>query len=328
MPVLGHAFVGAATALCVPPGPRNPSGGTPRPRSGAALWLPLVVLLAYLPDIAAQLALLLGWPDARVVTHSLLVAIVATPLAAWGVTALVPVTCGRALAVSFFSIVAHDLLDLAQGTDRQPLWPVPIPGMRHNALVPSEPLPEALLFGFGFVAFVLIRIAIRTGRHRPVETRAPSGFPRITWLAMGIVMTAAGGTHALRGLREHQLSQARLLVESRAYQAALDLADRAERWPSTARPGRIDHVRGEAYAGLGERQLAESAFQRSIAADPSYFWAVADLADLYASLDAPAAERQRLLAGPLAQLHATFAGNPALPQVLARIERKLKSGAP
>jgi hypothetical protein len=61
MPVLGHAFVGAATALCVPPTratARDCSSNRRPPRSGEALWIPIVVVLAYVPDIGAQLALL------------------------------------------------------------------------------------------------------------------------------------------------------------------------------------------------------------------------------------------------------------------------------
>jgi membrane-bound metal-dependent hydrolase YbcI (DUF457 family) len=328
MPVLGHAFVGAATALSVPPARARSGDGPAEPLRGATLWLPAMVVLAYLPDIAAQLALLLEWPDARMVTHSLLIGIVVTPLVAWGVTILVPVTYRRALGVSAFSIGAHDLLDLAQGTDRQPFWPISVAHTHSYGLIPSEPLAEALLFGLGFVTFLLIRLAIRP-RQRPFATGAAAPeFPWTTWLAMGLVMAAAGATHALRGLREHQLAEARLLVESRAYRAALDLTDQADRWPSTARPGRIDHVRGEAFAGLGDRRQAESAFRRSMTADPTYFWALADLADLYASLDVPTEERERLLAEPLAKLRTAFATDPALPKVLARLERKLYSVGP
>jgi hypothetical protein len=92
MPVLGHAFVGAATALSVPPARARSGDGSAEPLRGATLWLPLMVVLAYLPDIAAQLALLVEWPDAREVTHSLLIGIVVSPVVAWGVTPRVQIT--------------------------------------------------------------------------------------------------------------------------------------------------------------------------------------------------------------------------------------------
>jgi hypothetical protein len=89
----------------------------------------------------------------------------------------------------------------------------------------------------------------------------------------------------------------------------------------------IELFRGEAYAGAGDRRVrAEQSFLRSIEADPAFFWAVAGMADLYASSDRPLDERQRQVAPYLARLRQDFAGHPALPRVLARIERKLGGG--
>ena len=48
MPVLGHAFVGIATAMTVRP--------SRRAALAAAVWMPALVALAYLPDIACQAA--------------------------------------------------------------------------------------------------------------------------------------------------------------------------------------------------------------------------------------------------------------------------------
>jgi hypothetical protein len=107
------------------------------------------------------------------------------------------------------------------------------------------------------------------------------------------------------------------------YQAALEVLARAEPWPSTTKPGRIDYVRAEAYAGMGDRRRAETYYLRAYRADPTYFWTVADLALFYASSGGPVAERRRLVAPYLNRLRSEFVGHPALPEILARVERKL-----
>src|SRR4051812_33042225 len=65
MPVIGHAFVGLVTAR---------EFGPPRAdRRGAlmnALWLPVVMTLAYWPDLVTQVGSLAGWPTANLVGHS------------------------------------------------------------------------------------------------------------------------------------------------------------------------------------------------------------------------------------------------------------------
>ena len=141
--------------------------------------------------------------------------------------------------------------------------------------------------------------------------------------AVGIVVLAALVTHSLRDQREAQLDRGRTLVEQGAYQAALEALARAEPWPSPTKPGRIDYARAEAYAGMGDRQRAEVYYLRAYRADRTYFWVVADLALFYASSDLPVAERRRLAAPYLRRLRSEFAGNPALPEILARVERKL-----
>jgi tetratricopeptide (TPR) repeat protein len=120
----------------------------------------------------------------------------------------------------------------------------------------------------------------------------------------------------------------RALVEQRAYQVALEVLARAERWPSTTKPGRIDYVRAEAYAGMGDRRRAEMYYLRADRADPTYFWTVADLTIFYASSSDPIAERRRLVAPYLNRLRSEFEGHPALPKVLSRVERKLAAPQP
>jgi tetratricopeptide (TPR) repeat protein len=158
-------------------------------------------------------------------------------------------------------------------------------------------------------------------------------YVRLVWLGRAFILavvSAAVVTHSLRDARDSQLEAGRALVEQRAYQAALEVLARAEPWPSTTKPGRIDYVRAEAYAGMGDRRRAEASYLRACLADRTYFWAVADLTLFYASSDEPAAERRRLVAPYLNRLRGEFAGHPALPKVLARVERQLaatRSGA-
>ena len=135
-------------------------------------------------------------------------------------------------------------------------------------------------------------------------------------------------THSLRDAREAQLEIGRTLVEGGTYQAGLEALARAEPWPSTTKPGRIDYLRAEAYAGMGDRQRAEDYYLRAYRADRTYFWAVADLALFYASSGKPAAERRRLTAPYASQLRAEFAGHPALSETLTRVERKLMAPGP
>jgi hypothetical protein len=142
------------------------------------------------------------------------------------------------------------------------------------------------------------------------------------------LVLAAVATHWLRDTREWELESGRALIETGSYGAGLQALARAEHWPSTARPGRIDYLRGEAYAGLGDRPRAEASYLRALRADPTYFWTVADLALFYASSGEPVAERRRRTAPYVAKLQADFRGHQELPRVLARLEQKLTSSAP
>ena len=55
------------------------------------------------------------------------------------------------------------------------------------------------------------------------------------------------------------------------------------------------------------------------------FWAVADLAEYYASSDRPLDERQRLARRYLDDLQARFRNDRHLAQIVKRIERKLRA---
>jgi hypothetical protein len=328
MPVLGHAFAGLAIGVFTRPPARGHSE-PPGIASALVLWVPAAVTLAYLPDIVAQLGLLAGWSDGRLLGHSVIFAVAVSPAVAAVLMGLTRVSFSRAFTTVLLSLLVHDILDLAQATDRAPWWPLSDRPVRFDIrLIPTDLLREAALFGGLLLAFLALRHAAhRWARHRPIASGTRGGNnTRLVWLSRGFiggVVLSAVVTHSLRDARESQLETGRTLVEQRAYPAALEALAQAERWPSTTKPGRIDYVRAEAYADMGNRPRAEAYYLRAYRADPTYFWAVADLALFYASSNDPVAERRRLLAPYLNRLQTEFAGHLDLPEVLARINRKL-----
>jgi hypothetical protein len=74
---------------------------------------------------------------------------------------------------------------------------------------------------------------------------------------------------------------------------------------------------------MGDRRRAEIYYLRAYRADRTYFWTVADLALFYASSGEPLAERRRSAEPYLDRLRDDFVQDPALPEVLTRVERKL-----
>jgi len=328
MPVLGHAFVGLAIGVSTRRSGREQSAP---PGIGAAwaLWLPAVVTLAYLPDIVAQLGVIAGWSDGRLLGHSVLFAVAVSPAIAVVLMWLARVSVIRAFVTALVSLLVHDVLDLAQATDRAPWWPL---SDRHVGvelgLIPTDLLREAAVFGGLMLAFLALRHAAHlwAGQSAVNPRISGEGPVRLVWLGRAFivaVVSAAVVTHSLRDARDSQLEAGRALVERGAYQAALEVLAGAEPWPSTTKPGRIDYVRAEAYAGMGDRPRAEAYYLRSYLADPTYFWAVADLALFYASSAEPVGQRRRLVAPYLNRLRSEFAGHPDLPEILARVERKL-----
>jgi len=333
MPVLGHAFVGLAIGVSTKPSARRLSE-PPGIWAASALWLPAVVTLAYLPDMVAQLGLIAGWSDSRLLGHSVMFAVVVSPAIAAVLMRLARVSFTRAFVTALVSLLVHDVLDLGQATDRAPWWPLSDRPIGVDlGFIPSDLPREAAVFGGLLVAFLALRhLAHRwTGQsavHPPIPRAGPA-WP--VWLGRAFIVAvvlAVVVTHLLRDAREAQLETARDLVEQRAYQAGLEALARAEPWPSTTKPGRIDYVRAEAYAGMGDRRRAETYYLRAYRADRTYFWAVADLALFYASSDEPVAERRRLAAPYLSRLRSDFARHPALPEILTRVERKLAVPGP
>lgn len=323
MPVLGHAFMGlAAGMLTKPERAAHPSS---RPLV-SEIWLTITLVLAYLPDIVTQFIQFTGWRDARVMSHSVFFAVIASALIAPPLSRMSSVPLRRCFGISLFSILLHDLLDIAQSTDRLPLWPIPVHPVGFN-IIPTDSFFEALLFGLVFVAFLCCRHL--SVKHKPQRKTAPS-IPltniRIIWVGRGtmaVIILAAVFTHYLRGIREYQLYDAHALLKQHDYPGILEKVELAEGWPSTAKPGRIDYLKALAYEGLGNRQQAEHYYLRSYRSDPGYFWCVVDLATFYASSPRPDSERRRLVSPYVNRLVSQFPGRKDLPGSLKKIERKL-----
>jgi hypothetical protein len=297
-------------------------------------WGPIVVGLAYLPDIASQMAVLVGLAGAHVVTHSVLFALLAALGAAVVLARLGLMPGWYAFGLSLLCFVLHDVLDLLETTTWRPWWPlgVRLTGL-HQEVIPVNSYQEALLFGTAFGAFALGRWLVRRWRHR-VETSPSAEAPPnrgAVWASRALMLTillCACGSHYLRSVRERDLGEVYRLLASRQYAAALQASERAARWPCPAKPGQLDYVRAEAYRGLGDYHRAEEHYLRSCQADPSYFWTVADLAIFYASSDQPRETRRRQVVPYVDKLRKEFAQEPYLPRVLSRIERRLSQGRP
>ncbi|HEY7172902.1 MAG TPA: metal-dependent hydrolase [Vicinamibacterales bacterium] len=326
MPVIGHAFVGLATAARFEPA----TGPARRATSpiGAALWMPLLVVLAYFPDIVTQAGLASGWPRASLAGHSILFG----AIAGVGIGLLWTRAFGGppryVVGLAVGSILFHDLLDLLQATDRAPLWPFSRRMLDAGWLaLPNRSTSELLVFGIPCAAYIVWR-----ARRHPVPRRvAGSERPALLWLTRAIVgglVIAALATQTVRRTRERQVNEAERLLRRGEYRAAIEAADRADAWPSTARPGRIDVIRGEAHEALGDGKRAETFYRRAYENDPLNFWAVADLAEYYAACDRPLDERRRLAQQYLGELHRFFPGSADLADVSSRVEQKLARPRP
>lgn len=283
-------------------------------------WVLWMVVLAYLPDIAAQCLHTAGVPNVSSATHSVGFALVSAPLAGWLLARFRLARPGFATLVALCSVLIHVLLDLLQGTDRAVLWPF----ISHRismgfAVIPGSLSGEAAAFGVLFAAFQVWPVT-RVRELRAFRLRRGPAF------CIALIVALAVATHAVRGQRERQLRGAQRLVEKEHdYVRALALLDDASRWPSPAKPGRIDYLRAGALLGLGDRAGAEQAYLRSFNAAPDYFWLVADIAAFYADADLPRDERSHRVRPYLERLRA-FAPDPRLPEELRRIDVKMRAG--
>jgi hypothetical protein len=294
-------------------------------------WMPVLVAVAYLPDIAAQFVQTVGLAAYGQVCHSIILAVPAAVAIAALLRWLFQVGWRQGLVLALISIVLHDLFDVLVGYHRLLWWPVsgrPVSfASRETGLSMTS---EVLVFGSGFLVVLGVQwFGRRHGDplgHR-MQPKDQYGRPwRQVWVTGGItalLFLTVGATQYLRGFREQQLELAWTMINQKQATSALDLLDQAQRWPSTARPGQIDYARAEAYADLGERAKAEQYYLQSYRADPFYFWTVADLAVFYASSDELLEVRRRHVAPYLARLTDEFADEPLLPRYLAKLERQL-----
>ncbi len=316
MPVIGHALAGVVVAAASSP---RVSTLADRNRPSFVRWTVVLVTLAYVPDILAYLMLMAGRPGTTYVTHSLVLAVALSVPGAWAVSRMTGVSRLAGFMYAAGSIGLHDFLDVLESTDRMPFWPF------------STWRPHGVLMSAAWnarVPLIVVTICVVAAmaswiwRSRRIYQIRPGRDWRDLMFIV-LVIVAAVGTNDLRAERNTAVRRARLLLERGDYRGALTLCDAAEPWPSQARAGRIDHLRGDAWLGLGDVGQAEQYYLRSYRADPSYIWTVADLAELYASEEGSPAERQRRAQRWMHLLQSRFAAHPAMPALLTRAEQAL-----
>ena len=312
MPVVGHAFVGVATAWSVPPRPRIPER---EPSPGA--WLALLVGLAYLPDIVGHGSTFLGFRDARMVSHSILFAVLSAAALAPLLARFVGIGGGRATALVFGSVVGHDLLDLLQGSDRVLGWPFVDHRVRLRlSVIPENAVHEALWFAAAFLVYLVALAAI--GRAPRWTAWGRGGAWRGGAFA-ALILLAAVGSHVSKTLRDREVDRVEDLLRSREYAEALRRLERLKLWPTLRRSSEVERLAARALVGLGDRAGAEARLLAAERADPDDYRTVADLALFYASSDAPAEERRARAAPYQDRIETEFARRRDADRVLARI---------
>lgn len=318
MPVFGHALVGWVTAVCTLD---RRAETREAPRWFDPFRVPAFLALAYFPDIAARVGVELGHYHAGAVTHSVGFAVGASGALAIVASSAIPPR--RMFGLALFSMVVHDLMDLAQAGDRWIAWPfIAGPIGPEIALVPRDLGGEAMVVAAVAAGWWLVE---RRRKGPPPRRTAPSWHRWLTGALTVFLLACALITHQYRDIREDQLATAmRHLAEGR-HQDALEWAAAAERWPSPAKAGRVDYIRGEAYDGLGDKVRAETYYLRAYAADPDYFWVIADLAAFYAGSTLAYEQRARMVEPYVERLRKDFAHEPALSSVLSRITRRLST---
>lgn len=316
MPVVGHAFAGLATAMQF--GPASARNRRQPTALASAMWAPAVVATSYFPDIVTQIGGALGATHANYYGHQPALGAAAGVLlgGAWSLSARTPAR--RAMAIAVGCILGHDLLDFVQATN----WAWSFRLVQNSALgLSPRVLSEAIVSASLFAVYLAWRMG--SGRSQGVfanRTVLARWTPRAV---VAVILLAAVGTYVLRGRHERQVNEARRLLESGRYVEALQMADLADGWPRGNRPGRIDVIRAEAHQHLGHHDLAETLLVRAYEEDPTNFWALADLAECYASSGRPPAERRRLTESTVAELRQRFSRHPSLHSVLVGIEREL-----
>jgi hypothetical protein len=293
------------------------------------VWLPAVLAMAYLPDLAAHVLRFTVLGDPRQATHSLCFAVLVSVPLTWALTRATGGHPARVFAVVLGSVLLHDVLDILQWPGRQPLWPFSAwtPGL--EPVLPRGAWREVMAFGGaavaaqGILAWRLRRAPRGGGRRLGIARMTRGGR-----LALVVLLGGAAATHYWRGVREDQALLGTRLLHGGDPVGALGALDRAARWPSVARPARLDHLRAEALSALGRSEEAEPLYLRARQGDPSSFWALADLADFYAASSRPLVDRRRLAGPLLAEIKARFPTHPRCREVVRRIEGRLGVAGP
>jgi hypothetical protein len=324
MPIIGHTLAGIAIAQQF----ETVGSGTSPARGplARALWMPLIVVISYLPDVVTQVAVAwIGHERAQAIGHSIPFGLPIGALIGVAWAAVVGGPARRLAVVAAGAIVLHDAMDLLQDPERMPFWPLSAREMGVDWFAePNRIWGEVLAFGVPFVLFQVWRAM--GARTRPAAAR-PRVHQRWVWAGRGLVLgvlIAALTVLSLREFREWQMDQAIALRRAGKFDEALALVELAERWPSSS--GRGDITRGEAYAGLGDRARAEAAFLRAYERNPDDFWSVAVLATHYAGNGTREERRQR--SAPLVEvLRREFPDEAALERVLEGIENNIMQAA-
>ena len=320
MPIIGHAFVGVATAVAFPVSADRP----PASARSEATWVVAMLACAYLPDIASQALRFLVVGDPRQPAHSLAFAVAVSVPAAWALSHLAGDRYPRVLGVVLASVLVHDLLDVLQSPGRMPFAPFSSWTADFEPVLPRGARVETVLFGGAALGVVVIR-----AHHLGVTGRGPRtwlGIDRmlvLAFLAAMAVLPVALYTHHCRNLRERQAFRATRYLHAGDPARALRTLDEAGRWPGVARPARLDHLRAEALSLLGREAEAESLYLRAREGDPTSFWILADLAQFYAASSRPEGERRRLVAPLVRELDARFYSHSRYREVVDRIECRL-----
>ena len=325
MPLLGHAFTGMATALVLKHDTAATAVDSAHP-SIPFLTTSLVVL-SYLPDIISQCGLLYGWHDARQLGHSVLFALLIGPAA--GLILQQQTTCTRnqCFLIATATILLHDLLDILQSTDRQPLWPFATsPVGADITIIPTDPTREALLFA-AFYCCVFLVHHHRHKKHPPkkINNHATSSpyYKLFDKIFIGIIICTALTTYHLRIQRIQEFQQALPYLRRHEYTSLLQMLDKVDRWPRVAKPGRIDYLRGVACMQQHHMKAAEKYLRQSYRQDPNFFWCIADLALLYARSDRPQDARVALTQPYLRTLRKNFFQHPDYQNYMDKIQHAL-----
>ena len=326
MAVIGHALVGLATAACAEPRARR--------LLRTALWTPMLVGLAYLPDIISQPATLLGFQFVRDATHSFLFAVGISAPIAFGLARLFQITYRRAFVVALASLLLHIAMDLSQATNHRPWWPFSIRATGPDVnLIPTGLHWEALIFGGVFVLVLCFRTVVwrRRPERLPEASRDTPGGRRAAWVSAGLtigILVIATTVHLLRDEQSRELHTIRDSLAAGEFDTVLLQISRAKRWLPEAKPGRLDYYAAEASLGLADRPRAEEYYLRAYRANPGYFWLVVDLAVFRASSDEPASVRRERTEPLLRRLREEFKYHKDQPRFLEKIERKLAQPPP